>query len=553
MNVKLRDPNIIMKLSRLGSFHQSRLSFLRSFLSEFKDWDYKRDLFDLDKKGYGTAVYSFKKNDRVYSLVCFANEISENERSDRVIATKWDAAFTLYDGVPHKKDIKRLRNEVPKQEVGRLSYKELTLSRANKSVRVFEHVVENLSKGIQPDLELLKKVGYLYRTTAVYGSGKFGLADRFRIKNREEINGPFRLEMMLVYLVRQFTFDQVNHVAKNRNPKLAVKLDPKICKNLGIGNSTGLGMAPFIVNHPTLLNNWIFCRETALKKIRELKNVKTKDTNLFIDCVRNSIKNITSWNTESKYQLNKINLLLNDVRKFLNFLENEFNFQKDYPFNELYLWLEKETCEECIEYIVSIMLEPFGKIIQPLIKKMSSDEEKYFNIPTDRTLGDLKSIIEKKYPNILTIDFEKKENHKKFWFISKNKEEPRIADRFEEQGSDLEQPLAIARDIKKLYDRLLKSKKNLKISQFLIDHADLRHVIRRAFIIEKFPYSEIQDNTISGNIIPIDMLRLKLSFFGALKFDPRSDKWLRICMFQGAPLPNELKNYDEQWVYKSHN
>ena len=553
MNIKLRDPNIIMKLSRLGSFHQSRLSFLRSFLSEFKDWDYKRDLFNLDDKGYGTAVYSFKKNERAYSLICFANKIKDNERSDRVIATKWDAAFTLHDGVPSKKDIERLKNEVPKQEVGRLSYKELTLSRANKSVRIFDHVVENLSKGIQPNLDLLEKVGYLYRTTAVYGSGKFGLADRFRIKNRKEINGPFRLEMMLVYLVRQFTFDQVNHVAKNKNPKLAVKLDPKICKNLGIGNSTGLGMAPFIVNHPTLLNNWIFCRETALKKIRELKNVDTQDSDLFVNCVRSSIKNITSWNTENEYQLKKINLLLTDVRKFLNHLENQFNFQKDYPFNELYLWLEKETCDECIEYVVSIMMEPFGEIIQPLIQKMSSDEEKYFNIPTDRTLGDLMSIIEKKYPNILTIDFEKKENHKKFWFISKNKEEPRIADRFEEQGSDLEQPLAIARDINKLYERLLKSKKNLKISDFLINNADLRHVIRRAFIVEKFPYSEIQDNTISENTIPIDMLRLKLSFFGALKFDPRSDKWLRICMFQGAPLPNELKDYDEQWVYKYHN
>ena len=553
MNIKLRDPNIIMKLSRLGSFHQSRLSFLRSFLSEFKDWDYKRDLFNLDDKGYGTAVYSFKKNERVYSLICFANKIRDNERSDRVIATKWDAAFTLHDGAPSKKDIERLKNEVPKQEVGRLSYKELTLSRANKSVRIFDHVVENLSKGIQPNLDLLEKVGYLYRTTAVYGSGKFGLADRFRIKNRKEINGPFRLEMMLVYLVRQFTFDQVNHVAKNKNPKLAVKLDPKICKNLGIGNSTGLGMAPFIVNHPTLLNNWIFCRETALKKIRELKNVDTQDSDLFVNCVKSSIKNITSWNTENEYQLKKIKLLLTDVRKFLNHLENQFNFKKDYPFNELYLWLEKETSDECIEYIVSIMMEPFGEIIQPLVHKMSSDEEKYFNIPTDRTLGDLTSILEKKYPNILAIDFEKKENHKKFWFISKNKEEPRIADRFEEQGSDLEQPLAIARDIKELYERLLRSKKNFKISHFLINNTDLRHVVRRAFIVEKFPYSEIQDNTISENTIPIDMLRLKLSFFGALKFDPRSDKWLRICMFQGAPLPNELKDYDEQWVYKSHN
>ena len=552
MNVELRDPNIIMKLSRLGSFHQSRLSFLRSFLSEFKDWDYKRDLFDLDENGFGTAVYSFKKKDRVYSLVCFANKINDDERSDRVIATKWDAAFTLYDGVPLKKDIERLSNEVPKQEVGRLSYKELTLSRANKSVRVFDHVVESLSNGTQPNLDLLEKVGYLYRTTAVYGSGKFGLADRFRIKNREEINGPFRLEMMLVYLVRQFTFDQVNHVAKNKNPKSAVQLDPKICKNLGIGNSTGLGMAPFIVNHPTLLNNWILCRETALKKIREIKKVNSKDSDLFKDCVRNSIKNITSWNTESKYQLDKIKNLLKDVRKFVNFVEVEFDFKKDYPFNDIYLWLEKETCEECIEYIVSIMLEPYSEIVQPLIKEMSSDEDKYFNIPTNRRVDELRLILEKKYPNILAINFEKKENYKKFWFISKNKEEPRLADRFEEEGSDLEQPLAIARDIKELYQKLLVSKNNLTIDQFLIENSNLRHVVRRAFIIEKFPYSEIQDNTISEKIVPIDMLRLKLSFFGALKFDPRSDKWLRICMFQGAPLPHELKNYDEQWVYKNH-
>ena len=551
MNIKLRDPNVIMKLSRLGSFHQSKLSFLRSFLSEFKNWEYKRDLFELDQDGFGVAVYSFKKMDRVYSLVCFANKISDSERSDRVIATKWDAAFTLHDGIPSKKDIKRLKNEVPKQEVGRLSYKELTLSRANKSVRIFNYVVESLSNGVQPNLELLLKVGYLYRTTAVYGSGKFGLADRFRIKNRKEINGPFRLEMMLVYLVRQFTFDQVNHIAKSKNPKKAVKLDPKICKNLGIGNSTGLGMAPFIVNHPTLLNNWILSREIALKKIREIKKIKIKESELFKSCVRNSIKNITSWNTENDYQQKKIKNLLKDVRKFINYLEGKFNFEIKYPFNEIYLWLEKETSDECIEYIVSIMMEPFNEITDPLIKNMSSEEEKYFNIPTDRTVKELRKIIEERYPNILSINFEKTENHKKFWFISKNKEEPRFADRFEENGAELEQPLAIARDIKKLYERLLVIKSNSTIGNFLIKNADLRHIVRRAFIIEKFPYSEIQDNTISENTFPIDMLRLKLSFFGALKFDPRSDKWLRICMFQGAPLPNELQYHDEQWVYNS--
>ena len=553
MKVELRNPNIVMKLSRLGSFHQSKLSFLRSFLKEFKDWKYKKDLFELNEFGYGTAVYSFKKNTRVYSLICFANELNEKERSDRVIATKWDAAFALYDGVPRKQDIDRLRNEVPKQEVGRLSYKELTLSRANKSVRVFEHVVQSLSDGKQPDIELLSKVGYLYRTTAVYGSGKFGLADRFRIKNREEIYGPFRLEMMLVYLVRQFTFDQVNHVAKQKNPRKAVTLDLEICRNLGIGNSTGLGMAPFIVNHPTLLNNWIYARETALKNIREIKNVKPDDSELFKTCLKKSIKNITSWNTESKYQQKKINSLLNDLNKFIQFIEKEFDYSKEFVFNNIYQWAEDNLGEECVEYLVSLMMEPYDDIVNPLINQMSSEEEKYFNIPTDRTVADLREILETKYQEILKIDFSEKKNNQNFWFISKNKEEPRFANRFEENGSDLEQPLAIARDIKKLYEALSVAKNSSTISKFLINNNELRHVVRRAFIIEKFPYSEIQDNIIGQSLIPIDMLRLKLSFFGALKFDPRSDKWLRICMFQGAPLPDELKNYNAQWVYNSLN
>ena len=551
MKVQLRDPNTIMKLSRLGSFHQSKLSFLRSFLNEFKDWEYKRDLFNLDKFGYGEAVYSFRKDKRTYSLVCFANEIKDNERSDRVIATKWDAAFTLHDGVPTQKDIDRLKNEVPKQEVGRLSFKELTLSRANKSVRVFNHVVEKLSGGKQPDLELLSKVGYLYRTTAVYGSGKFGLADRFRIKNREEINGPFRLEMMLVYLVRQFTFDQVNHVAHHKNPSKAVKLDKKICKNLGIGNSTGLGMAPFIVNHPTLLNNWVLSREIALKKIREIKTVKKKESDLFVDCIKKSLTNITSWNTDSEYQQIKIKNLLKDIKKFIKFIDKSFDFEDKYPFNKIYLWLENEVCEECIEYVVSIMMEPYNEITTPLTAQMSSEEDKYFTIPSSRSLKELRNIIEKKYSNILKINFDKKKNTQNFWFISKNKEEPRLADRFEESGSELEQPLAIARDVKKLYEKLLNTTNISTVAEFLSKYSELRHIIRRVFIVEKFPYSEIQDNTIGKNIMPIDMLRLKLSFFGALKFDPRSDKWLRICMFQGAPLPDELKNYDEQWVYRT--
>ena len=548
-NISHRDPKKIMKLSKLGSFHQSKLSFLRSFIREFHDWDFKREICDLDSNGYGTIVYSVSNQHRTYSLVCFANELDNSERSDRVIATKWDAAFVLHDGNPTQDDIERLRNNVPKQEVGRCSYKELTLSRANRSVRLFNHVVERLSQGEQPDLKLINEVGYLYRTTAVYGSGKFGLADRYRIKDRSEINGPFRLEMMLVYLVRQFTFDQVNHIAKEKNPAIAVELDKDIARSLGIGNSTGLGMAPFIINHPSLLHQWIIAREEALKQIREIKNVTNSQFQLFIKCLYQSETNLENWNTENQFQLKKIAELKSDIKDLKNNYLSNINIEDKFMWNKLYNWVNNKLGDECIELVVSLMMEPYDEIIDPLVKQMSSNEENYFEIPGEKSTTDLKEIIKNSYSNIIEIDFSKDLENENFWFISKNKEEPRIASRFEEEGSDLEQPLAIARDIKDLYLRLINLSTHQSVAEFLSNNDDLRHIIRRCFITEKLPYSEIQDNSIGSNLVPIDMLRLKLSYFGAQKFDPRSDKWLRICMYQGAPLMEEIYNSQDNWMY----
>ncbi len=548
IKVQHRDPNQIMKLSRLGCFHQSKLSFLRSFIREFKNWEFKNELFELNEEGYGTAVYTVSKNDRTYSLVCFANTLDDSERSDRVIATKWDAAFVIHDGVPNKDDIQRLRENVPKQEVGRCSFKELALSRANRSVRVFNHVIDSLSSGMQPDKKLLAEVGYLYRTTAVYGSGKFGLADRYRIKDRPEINGPFRIEMMLVYLVRQFTFDQVNHIAHKKNPNKSVKLDLELSRQLGIGNSTGLGMAPFIINHPALLHQWIYVREEALKQIREIKNVSNNDIEKFKKFLELSKNNIKNWNTESKYQKIKITQLKEDIKKFEeNYLCN-ITFDEEYFWDEMYKWVEKNLSHEGVEYIVSLMMEPYDNIINLLVPQMSSDEDKYFDIPTKRSTDQLKSLIEKSYPDIIRMDFSIDKSNENFWYISKNKEEPRLARRFDEQGAELEQPLAIARDIKELHTRL-SSHKNEELSKFLAENSDLRHVVRRCHIVEKLPYAEIQDNSIGSELMPIDMLRLKLSFFGAQKFDPRSDKWLRICMYQGAPLMHEINKSNDTWIY----
>jgi len=548
MQIELRKPEFVMILDRLGSFHQSKLSFLRSFIREFKDWEFETKELELDENGFGHCVYVVTKDNKQYSLVCFSNELADSERSDRVIATKWDASFVLFDGIPSDQDINRLKANVPLQEQGRVTEKELCLSRANKSVRVFEHVVDRLAQGKQPDTDILYNVGYLYRTTAVYGSGKFGLADRIKIQDRGELKGPFRLEMMLVFLARQFTFDMVNHVAHQRSPQNAVKLNDDIARNLGIGNSTGLGMAPFIVNHPALLNQWIISKEKALLAIRSIPNTSQKEKEKFQSFLSTIKENIKFWKTDSEYQIKKNLHLTNDLEKFQNYF-GKLDIEKFF-WNTVYEWAEINTQAECCELIVSLLMEVYPEIVEPLSYEMSIDEEDYFDFDTSRSIGDVCALIEKRYAWLVEIDFEKKDNIYNFWYYSKNKQEPRMSDRFSEDGAERELPLAIARDINKLYLELKNYPKKDPLSSYLIKNQEYRHILRRIFICEKLPYSEIQDNTISKSLIPVDMLRLKLSFFGATRFDPRSDRWVRITMYQGAPLMKEIHQSDDTWSYK---
>ena len=174
----LRPPRQVMRLARMGAFHQSRLSFMRVLLRRLKSegWHIDRPVFEIDRRGVGVATYRARGPQSTYTLVAFAHELDDSLRSDRVIAEAWDATFTLCDGEVDRAQIDRLSANVPKQEAGRISGRELVLSRANKSVRLFSHVVDSLAAGRQPDIQMIDQVGYLFRTTAVYGAGKFGAA-----------------------------------------------------------------------------------------------------------------------------------------------------------------------------------------------------------------------------------------------------------------------------------------------------------------------------------------------------------------------------------------
>ena len=271
----LRSPDTVMRLERLGSAFPTRLSFGRSMIRNLiaDGVEVRRSRWSMDPQGFGRATYTLELGGHTYSLIAFSNALDDADRSDRVIAEAWDASFALFDGVPESADLDRLEANLPRQEAGRYSEKELVISRSNKSVRLFSHVAQALAKGEQPDVDMVDSIGYLMRTTAVYGNGKFGIADRFVFSDRPGLGGPFAAEMLAVWLIRNFTHDLVEHVAAAMGGENAVRLDPAIKRHLGIGNSTGLGMAPFLVYHPELIHNWLNARETAIARVRAIPSL----------------------------------------------------------------------------------------------------------------------------------------------------------------------------------------------------------------------------------------------------------------------------------------
>ncbi|MEL6375127.1 MAG: hypothetical protein AAFR04_14305 [Pseudomonadota bacterium] len=565
----LRSADQVMRLARMGAFHRSRLSFMPTLMRALTGprWSFNRRRFDIDAHGEGVALYEARYTPadedepaRTYTLVAFAHDLPPEQRSDRVIAEAWDATFTLFDGTPCLDDVKRLQANVPYQEAGRCAASELVLSRANRSVRLFDHVVEALSEGRQPDADLIDQVGYLMRTTAVYGNGKFGLADRALIEGRPDVSRPFGVEMLTVWLIRAFSLDLVEHMARLRargrgEAARAVALDDDTARALGVGNATGLGMAPFLVAHPALLHRWIAARETALARVRAVE-AASDETIAAFEAARTRFERICArWHPADPGQRERIATLQRHLIAIRDQAQTVLTARLQVPavprpWDQLYRWSEAQLDVEGQEALVSLLIDAHPALVDDLADQMADDGFERapdgaavpVRGPLEGRMGvaAMAAQIEAHYGWALAHDFDSPAAQAHFWYVSEEKLEPRFGTRATDEGAAREQPLAIARDMVRFHQALRQADPDEPLAAFLLRAPEHRHVARRVPMAARLPYAEIRDNLLAAGTRPIDMLRCKLSFFGATRFDPRSDLWLRITMFQGAPRPTTL-------------
>ncbi|MGB1756714.1 MAG: hypothetical protein ACPHHQ_07965 [Pseudomonadales bacterium] len=553
----LRSAALVMDLDRFGALQPSRLSFMRTLVRRMAEeaWRIHSERFELDDQGHGEAVYRVVAGSEEYRFVVFSRPLSDEQRNDRVISNQWDLTMALVQGELTGEQLKRLRINVPLQEAGRVDDNVLVLSRANRSSRSFQAVIERLAAGMQPDVEHLKVVGYLCRTTAVYGSGKFGMADWQVVQSYcHSFRTPFSAEMFACFMLRHFSCEQVEHIARVLAPGTAVSIAPHIKRYIGIGNATGLGMAPFLIKHPKLIAHWMLQRETALARVLSQSDCDDQKLDALKTMLAQVIQHLNETTVDERQQQQRNDGLVTSLSHLIDALEQPAfsGWLKTEGWSALQSFVADRYGIDTDELVQVLLFEFYPDLVDPLEESMAVDED--LDLEPHVLLSECLALIKTHYDWALGIDFQQPDHHALFWYRSEEKMEPRLGDRFFEMGAEKEMPMLIAYAVREccdLMDSFVAEFPDSLVVDFLMQHPNQLGIVRRIQGLSKLHYGDIRGNLSDKNLQPMHLLRAKLSFFGVGKFDPKSRLWVRNTMFQGAPLVDDINAgcAEDRWYF----
>ena len=147
------------------------------------------------------------------------------------------------------------------------------------------------------------------------------MADWEKIRDRHpDFARPFAAKCSPVSCVAQLSLRQAEHIARHRAPATAVALEPALKRYFGIGNSTGLGMAPYLINHPQLISRWVEMRELALARIVAAPSPPPR-AHACRSQLDRAIRHLRETHTEDEWQTGNNQRTLADMQALSGWLE----------------------------------------------------------------------------------------------------------------------------------------------------------------------------------------------------------------------------------------
>lgn len=530
-DLPLRDPAVVCDPQRLGAVRLTRHSFTASLLRRAAAcrWQVRLPRWRLDIRGRGDACYEVHAEGHVFCFVVFSQVLDENERTDRVIASRWDVTAALVDGPVDERRLRVIREQVTRQEDGRADPSTLVWTRGNRSSRFFDHVVDRLAGGSQPDSTELGLSPYVLRSTAYYANGKFGMAPFEALASRGPLATPYRAQMLAAWLFREFSCDLVEHLAAARSAR-ATPLSPAWRRHLGIGNATGLGMVPFVVNHPAILNAWCLAREVPLAVMRVNGRDTAQPQSAVLEAALRGAAAYFWQRADEPYEpFQDGGSLATEVERFASRVAVVSGHAR--PWDSLWKWAEDHSGLEAREVLASCLTDLDDGCDEIAERLLTVDDH-----PVScggLTAGQMRDDIEQRYQWALRLAREQGASAY-FWYYSRESEEPRRGRSGTDPGEHVAMTVTAARDVERLREALRIADPAMPVAALLLGRPKLRSAAQRVAATRRLPFGEAHDNLCAERFLPLQLQRFQLATYGAENFLPQSTDWVRVTLMQGA-------------------
>ena len=545
-DLSLRPPEVVMQPERVGAVWPTALSFAQQMIDRMLAGKWKITLSDnrLDADGVGEVVYTVETERQPFYFIVFSQKISPEERTDRVIADGWDAAAALVEGEITEERLARLRRNVPKQEYGRADQQTLVWTRGNRSGRFFDYVIDHLADGKQPDPAVLARGGYIFRSTAYYGNTKFGLKSYDAFEADHPLHGSFIPQMLAAFLFREYAADLAEHIAKSRNPD-AVSIAPATRRYLGIGNATGMGLVPFVINYPHLTHVWSVAREIPLARAKaRMLEPQGDSVEGMVALLRHCLAYFEQDTLDVKHTFVHREQLMTEVRRLLEWVVGwqasglMADTAASQPWLKLCQLAESHLSIEVQELLHTLLIELYPEDRQDVVPRFHVPISYPLNV--EMTIAELSQLLERNYDWILSRDLTSEEENALFWYFSVDSEEPLIGEQGKDDGAWTARPIDIPQQVYKLYQDLRGIVQTESVGYFLLYHPQHRAIINRVQSLAGLRYAEIRTNLHHRDVVPLHTQRFQLAQYGMNRFNPQSIYWLRVTLLQGAPIAQDI-------------
>jgi hypothetical protein len=547
----IRSPDLCMTPVAMSAMKSTRTSFARVLARHMiRDrWQVVSREFTCDAEADGRAIYdiSIGAHRLTYIARMFRWDGVEKvgRRSDGAYRDMCGAVFV---GTPDSQRIEEEFATLETRDADTMrSRGDVTgWTPANRSARFFEHVVESLAAGRQPDPAVIGSgAGYLLRNGGYLGSGRFGTLSIEGYPDGHPLRHPFFADLFGLLLVRQVSIDMVEAVAAARSPN-AVRLTPDIARYIGVGNSSGQGMCVALQRWPHWVANWMVVRELSLAYAKAQPAAPMVPRMLSL--LDRAIDYYNSVQVPNDELIVPHRVIVANLRSIRDCVAGATHADP-LAWGVLAARATASVDAETNEQLNALLIECYPDFADAAAEYLPIGAARIRDLQPEMPVATLRELLRDRYDWALKMNLGDSKARRHFWYHSADNGEQRRGDRGVDPGEEFESFIDHVGMIQRLAVLLNVYDDATPIAEVVAGQPDIAYAISRVQYLAGLPYAEIRGDLGAADFLPSHLIRFFLACLGMECGNPLSMRYVRGVFFQGMRLPHEIAaGTEDDWA-----